>query len=96
MRYTQNTLKKIEAVLGELKYEVRYEKGHFQSGYCIVEQKRVVVVNKFFDVEARINCLLDILGALRYDPKALSATSREWLKRAERTDKSENNDAPQS
>ncbi|MFN4079564.1 MAG: hypothetical protein ACK4NS_01585 [Saprospiraceae bacterium] len=93
MRYTQNTLKRIEAILGELQYEVRYEKGHFQSGYCIVEQKRVVVVNKFFDAEARINCLLDILGALQYDPGALSETSRAWLKR---TDKSENNDAPQS
>lgn len=91
MRYTTSTLKKIEAILGELDYVVRYEKGHFQSGYCIVEQKRVAVVNKFFDTEARINCLLDILGAIRYDPESLSEASRNWLKRA---DKSETTDYP--
>ena len=49
MRYTQTTLKKLEELFGELDYAVRYEKGNFQSGYCIVEQRRIAVVNRFFD-----------------------------------------------
>ena len=40
MRYTQTTLKKIEAVFGELDYVIRYEKGNFQSGYCLVENRK--------------------------------------------------------
>ena len=87
MRYTQTTLKKLEELFGELDYAIRYEKGNFQSGYCIVEARKIAVVNKFFDTEARINCLLDILSNLQYDPENLSEKSRDlvvkWQKRQE-------------
>lgn len=79
MRYTQTTLKKLEELFAELKYTIRYEKGNFQSGYCIVESRRVAVVNKFFDTEARINCLLDILTTLEYDAASLTEKSREMI-----------------
>lgn len=81
MRYTQTTLKKIEDIFDELDYTVRYEKGNFQSGYCIVESRRVAVVNKFFDTEARINTLLDILSRLELDTSSLSEHSREQLEK---------------
>ena len=87
MRYTQTTLKKIEDVFDELDYTVRYEKGSFQSGYCLVESRRVAVVNKFFDIEARINTLLDILSRMEYDPETLSEGARDqiekWKKQTE-------------
>lgn len=79
MRYTQTTLKKLEELFGELDYVVRYEKGSFQSGYCIVESRKIAVVNKFFDTEARINCLLEILNNLEFDPATLSEKSRELV-----------------
>ena len=79
MRYTQTTLKKLEELFGELDYTVRYEKGSFQSGYCLVEQRRVAVVNKFFDTEARINCLLDILSKLDFEADTLSEKSKELI-----------------
>lgn len=79
MRYTQTTLKKLEELFGELDYAVRYEKGSFQSGYCIVESRKIAVVNKFFDTEARINCLLEILNKLEFDPATLSEKSRELV-----------------
>lgn len=79
MRYTQTLLKKIEALFDELDYVVRYEKGSFQSGYCLVESRRVAVVNRFFDTEARISCLLDILSQLAYDPASLSEKSRDLI-----------------
>jgi hypothetical protein len=46
-----------------------------------VESRRVAVVNKFFDVEARINTLLDILSRLEYDPESLSAAARDQLEK---------------
>ena len=64
MKYTRTALKKLETIFNEQDYKVRYEKGTFQSGYCIVEDKKVVVINKFFDTEGRINCLLDILSMI--------------------------------
>ena len=82
MRYTQTTLKKLEDVFSELDYTVRYEKGNFQSGYCLVENRRIAVVNRFFDTEARINVLLDILSGLEYDPEMLSAASKELIEKS--------------
>lgn len=79
MRYTQTTLKKLEELFGELDYTVRYEKGNFQSGYCLVENRKIAVLNKFFDTEARINCLLDILATLEFEPESLSEKSRELI-----------------
>jgi activator of HSP90 ATPase len=62
-KYTKTTLQKIETIFEELDYKVRYEKGSFKSGYCLVENRNIAVVNKFFDTEGRINVLLEILSA---------------------------------
>ncbi|MCC6411416.1 MAG: hypothetical protein IT270_07135 [Saprospiraceae bacterium] len=81
MRYTQTTLKKLEQLFDELDYAVRYEKGNFQSGYCLVESRKIAVVNKFFDTEGRINCLLDILSKMDVDTDLLSEKSRDLIEK---------------
>ncbi|MEZ4919276.1 MAG: hypothetical protein R2792_09235 [Saprospiraceae bacterium] len=81
MRYTATTLKKLEELFRELKYTIRYEKGRFQSGYCIVEDRKIAVINKFYDTEARINCLLDILNNMNVPPEDLPEKEREWLEK---------------
>ncbi len=93
MRYTQTTLKKLEELFGELDYVIRYEKGSFQSGYCIVEHRNIVVINKFFDTEARINCLLDILSSLNVDPAGLSEKSRELIAKWEKEQEQRSKDS---
>ena len=70
MKYTQTTLDKAEKILDEAGYVVRYERGTFQSGYCILEQRKVVVLNKFLQTEGRINTLLDIIPQLNIQPEA--------------------------
>lgn len=75
--------------MSELEYTVRYEKGNFNSGYCIVENKKIAVINKFFDVEGRINCLLDILQNLEFEQDQLSETSQKLFKKIEQTNNSE-------
>jgi hypothetical protein len=64
MKYNQTTLGRIEKILDEASYIVRYERGTFQSGYCILEDKRVVVLNKFLDTEGRINILIELVPQL--------------------------------
>lgn len=72
MKFNQSTLDKIERILDEAEYIVRYERGNFQSGYCILEQKKVVVLNKFLQLEGRISTLIDIIPQLRIIPGTLS------------------------
>lgn len=64
MKYTQHNLDKIEKIIEESGYVIRYERGTFQSGYCILQDKKVVVLNKFFQTEGRINTLIDLLPQL--------------------------------
>ena len=75
MKYTQSTLDKLEAIPEEAGYVLRYERGTFQSGYCILEQKKVVVLNKFLQTEGRINTLLDLIPQLEINPESLTEES---------------------
>ena len=77
MKYNQNTLNKLENILDEADYIVRYERGSFQSGYCILEDKKVVVLNKFFNTEGRINTLIDIIPQLKITYELLTTDSQK-------------------
>jgi hypothetical protein len=72
MRYTQTTLDKLEDIPEQAGYVLRYERGNFQSGYCILEAKRVVVLNKFLQTEGRINTLLDLIPQLNINANLLT------------------------
>jgi hypothetical protein len=77
MKYTQTNLDKIEKVLDDAEYVVRYERGTFQSGYCILEHRKIVVLNKFLQTEGRINTLFDIIPQLNINPDFLTPESRK-------------------
>ena len=77
MKYTQHTLDKIEKLVEESGYVIRYEKGTFQSGYCILQEKKVVVLNKFFQTEGRINTLIDLIPQLDINYDALTFESQK-------------------
>ena len=93
MKYTQTTLDKLEAVVEETGYVLRYERGNFQSGYCILEARKVVVLNKFLQTEGRINTMLDLIPLLEINQEILSPESqkmyREVMSRIELENKSE-------
>ncbi len=77
MKFTQNILDKIEKIAEESGYIIRYERGTFQSGYCILQAKKVIVLNKFFQVEGRINTLIDLLPQLEINFDALTRESQK-------------------
>lgn len=63
-KYNAALLKKIEEIFKEGGYTVRYEKGSFQNGFCVLEKRRVVVINRFHETDARINSMIEILGSI--------------------------------
>jgi hypothetical protein len=77
MKYTQTTLDKLEAVVEEAGYVLRYERGTFQSGYCILEERKVVVLNKFLQLEGRINTMVDLIPQLEINTELLSEESKK-------------------
>ena len=77
MKYTQNTLDKLESIAEQNGYVIRFERGTFQSGYCILQAKKVIVINKFFQTEGRINALIDLLPQLDINFDALTHESQK-------------------
>ncbi len=78
MKLNQHTLDKVERVIEEGGYIVRFEKGTFQSGYCILQEKKVVVLNKFLPTEGRINTLIDLLPLLSINIDDLTHESQKF------------------
>lgn len=77
LRFTPTTLEKIEKIVSEAGYIIRYERGTFQSGYCVLESKKVVVLNKFLQTEGRINTLIDLVSNLSIETDHLSVDSKK-------------------
>ena len=77
MKYTQTTLDKIEKIIAETGYIIRYERGTFQSGFCILEDRKVVVLNKFLQLEGRINTLIDLIPQLKINGERLTPDSKK-------------------
>ena len=77
MKYTQSTLDKVEKILESSGYVLRYERGTFQSGYCILEERKVVVLNKFLPIEGRINILIDLIPQLEVKPEDMPPDAKK-------------------
>ncbi len=77
MKNTQHSLDKLEDILGESDYTIRYERGTFQSGWCLLEAKKIVVLNKFLDVEGRINTLMELIPQLNISFDKLTHASQK-------------------
>ena len=78
---TKHSLQKLEVLFQELGYVIRYEKGNFNAGYCMVEARKMVIINKFFETEARMNALLDILQNIDFQAGILSEKSAKFYQR---------------
>ncbi len=77
MKITQHQLDKIEKMIEEGGYIIRYERGTFQSGYCILQERKVVVLNKFLQTEGRIHTLVDLLPLLNLHFDSLTLESQK-------------------
>lgn len=76
VKNTNHFLSKLEDIFAQSDYVLRYEKGHFKSGYCILNEQKVVVVNKFHPLEGKINSLIEILKTLHIDMSKMDEKSR--------------------
>jgi hypothetical protein len=79
LTYTQHTLDKLEQLLKGLDYKVRYEKGAFKTGACVLEDSKVVVVNKFSNIESKINALASLLQTINADESLLDDKQKQFL-----------------
>ena len=64
IKLTKQFQKKLELLLESQDYKIRFEKGNFKSGYCIIKNKKIAIINKYFTIEGKINALIEIINSI--------------------------------
>ncbi|PRD55921.1 hypothetical protein [Sphingobacterium gobiense] len=88
LAFTQHNLGKLEDLFAALGYRVRYEKGSFRTAACVLQNTRVIVVNRFSNLEIRIQSLIQLLRDMDVDISLLDekkATLYKVIKKEEAT-----------
>jgi len=68
------SLKSLSQEIHRLGYRIIYEKGNFQSGHCIVHNKKVIVVNKFLSDKVKILILNEIIKSISVEVENTNQT----------------------
>jgi hypothetical protein len=77
IKYTIPFLTKLEDMIAESDYTLRYEKGNFKSGYCVLKDQKIIIVNKFYTTEGKINALMEILKGIVLDGSRFTEKSQK-------------------
>ncbi len=77
IKYSNHFLNKLEDLFSETDYILRYERGNFKSGYCLLNDSKVAVINKFYSLDGKINCLVDILREIEVNVEKLSPKNQK-------------------
>lgn len=48
-------------------YKVRYEKGNFKTGACLLQHSKIIMVNKFSGLESKILAISELARDLEMD-----------------------------
>jgi len=77
----KQTLAELEDVASRLGYKIRFEKGNFEGGYCILKDSRLLVVNSRNEVERRIIIVSKSLKEIGIDEIFVKPNVREIIEK---------------
>ena len=71
-------LEKLEQLLLAMGYKIRYEKGNFKTGSCLLEHDKIIVVNKFSNLEVKIYALAGLVKQSGFNDVNLQEKQRQF------------------
>tara|TARA_B100000242_G_scaffold2739_1_gene1649 strand:- start:700 stop:960 length:261 start_codon:yes stop_codon:yes gene_type:complete len=83
IKLTKQFQNKLESILISQDYKVRFEKGNFKSGYCIINKNKIVIINKYFTIEGKINSLIEIINKINIQEKKCNNDQIKLIKKIE-------------
>jgi len=75
----EEVFQELKSVADQLGASVRFEKGDFKGGYCIIYDKKVIVINKMTNLQRKVMILSSALKELGIDEIYLSPRVREII-----------------
>jgi hypothetical protein len=82
---TNHTLEKMEMLLKTAGYKVRYEKGNFKTGACLLLSSKMIVINRFSNLESKILGIAELLRSLEVDHNLLDEKQNAFLLQLKQT-----------
>ena len=87
-KITKQFQKKLESILISQDYKVRFEKGNFKSGFCLINKNKIAIINKYFTIEGKINSLVEIINQIEIDNNKCDDDQIKILKKIKKNWKS--------
>ena len=75
----EDILQDLKALASQLGASVRFEKGDFKGGYCILKESKVIVINKMTNLQRKVMILSAALKELGVDKIYLTPKIREII-----------------
>jgi hypothetical protein len=74
-------LAELEEIVRRLGYKLRYEKGNFEGGYCLLKESRLFVINSRNETERRIAIIAKNVKELGIDDIFIKPQVREVIEK---------------
>ncbi|MGA8265023.1 MAG: hypothetical protein WB779_11320 [Ignavibacteriaceae bacterium] len=75
----EEIIQDLKALAAQLGAEVRFEKGDFKGGYCLLKENKVIVINKMANLQRKVMILSMALKELGIDEMYLTPRMREII-----------------
>jgi hypothetical protein len=75
----EQILNELEQLASNCGIAIRYEKGDFDGGYCVLKAERLIVINKRLALERRASVLAQGLAEVGIDEMYLKPAIREFI-----------------
>ncbi|HKJ82132.1 MAG TPA: hypothetical protein VJ954_08920 [Ignavibacteriaceae bacterium] len=75
----EEIIQDLKALAAQLGAEVRFEKGDFKGGYCLLKESKIIVINKMANLQRKVMILSMALKELGIDEMYLTPKMREII-----------------
>ncbi len=75
----EQILSELEQLASNCRITIRYEKGDFDGGYCVLKAERLIVINKRLILARRASVLAQGLAEVGIDEMYLKPAVREYI-----------------
>lgn len=75
----EQIIDELKQVAAQLGVSVRFEKGDFKGGFCIVKENKIIVINKFANTQRKAAILATALKELGIDDIYINPRLREII-----------------
>lgn len=75
----ESILEELKALAQQMEVKVRFEKGDFKGGYCLVKDSKIIVINKMANLQRKVMTLSAALKEMGIEEIYLPPRLREII-----------------